>query len=121
MQKCFEYLGYTKGDLPEAELAAEEVLSLPIYSELPADHQRRVVDGLCRAFDLGSSSTVRRIFPRRRRLLTQGRLIPQTAAQNTAFDNSQFITNPGPQNQGCFVPCTRQIAAVLTVLSRVRD
>jgi dTDP-4-amino-4,6-dideoxygalactose transaminase len=64
LQKCFEYLGYTKGDLPEAELAAEEVLSLPIYSELPADHQRRVVDGLCRAFDLGSSSTVRRIFPR---------------------------------------------------------
>jgi len=64
LQKCFEYLGYTKGDLPEAELAAEEVLSLPIYSELPADHQRRVVDGLCRAFDLGSSGTVRRIFPR---------------------------------------------------------
>jgi len=64
LQKCFEYLGYTKGDLPEAELATEEVLSLPIYSELPADHQRRVVDGLCRAFDLGSSGTVRRIFPR---------------------------------------------------------
>lgn len=66
LQKCFEYLGYRKGDLPEAELAAEEVLSLPIYAELPADHQRRVVEGLCRAFglDLGNGSAVRRIFPR---------------------------------------------------------
>ncbi|MFM7055862.1 MAG: DegT/DnrJ/EryC1/StrS family aminotransferase [Planctomycetota bacterium] len=66
LQKCFEYLGYSKGDLPEAELAADEVLSLPIYSELPLEHQRRVVDGLCQAFDIGHGSTgaVRRIFPR---------------------------------------------------------
>ncbi len=66
LQKCFEYLGYSKGDLPEAELAAEEVLSLPIYSELPLEHQRRVVEGLCQAFDMGHGSTgsVRRIFPR---------------------------------------------------------
>ena len=66
LQKCFEYLGYSKGDLPEAELAAEEVLSLPIYSELPLEHQRRVVEGLCKAFDMGHGTTgaVRRFVPR---------------------------------------------------------
>ncbi len=51
MQKCFAYLGYKPGDLPEAEQAASEVLSLPIYTELPAVHLERVVEGLCRALD----------------------------------------------------------------------
>ncbi len=51
MQKCFAYLGYKPGDLPEAEQAAAEVLSLPIYTELPAAHLERVVEGLCRALD----------------------------------------------------------------------
>jgi dTDP-4-amino-4,6-dideoxygalactose transaminase len=46
LQPCFKHLGYTPGDLPEAERAAAEVLSLPIYSELPSEHQERVVDGL---------------------------------------------------------------------------
>jgi dTDP-4-amino-4,6-dideoxygalactose transaminase len=51
LQKCFAYLGYKQGDLPEAERAAEEVLSLPIYTELPAVHLERVVQGLCKALD----------------------------------------------------------------------
>jgi dTDP-4-amino-4,6-dideoxygalactose transaminase len=34
LQPCFEYLGYEKGSCPEAERAAEEVVSLPIYPEL---------------------------------------------------------------------------------------
>jgi dTDP-4-amino-4,6-dideoxygalactose transaminase len=34
LQKAFAYLGYKEGDLPESEAAQEEVLSLPIYSEL---------------------------------------------------------------------------------------
>ena len=34
LQKCFDYLGYKEGDLPHAEQAAKEVLSIPVYSEL---------------------------------------------------------------------------------------
>jgi dTDP-4-amino-4,6-dideoxygalactose transaminase len=44
LQKCFAYLGYSEGDLPEAERAAAEVLALPMFAELEADEQRAVVD-----------------------------------------------------------------------------
>lgn len=46
LQKCFASLGYQPGDLPESERAAAEVLSLPIYSELPGAHLQQVVSSL---------------------------------------------------------------------------
>ena len=56
LQECFKYLGYEKGDLPEAELASAEVLSLPIYTELLEAHLNRIVEGLSNA--LGGQSTL---------------------------------------------------------------
>jgi len=46
LQKCFHYLGYAPGDLPEAEKAALDVLALPIFAELEEDEQRYVVESM---------------------------------------------------------------------------
>lgn len=44
LQPVFEYLGLTKGDLPQAELASQEVLALPMFPELTDAEIRCVVD-----------------------------------------------------------------------------
>src|SRR2546422_203001 len=46
LQRCFSQLGYERGQLPEAERAAGEVLSLPIYPELARTQLDQVVDAI---------------------------------------------------------------------------
>jgi len=50
LQPVFAKLGYHDGDLPHAEQAAKEVLSLPIYAELTSEQVRRVVAAIAAAF-----------------------------------------------------------------------
>jgi dTDP-4-amino-4,6-dideoxygalactose transaminase len=52
LQQCFDYMGYKKGDLPESEKAARDVLSLPIYPELTPDMQQYVADKIKEFFRL---------------------------------------------------------------------
>lgn len=58
-QKCFEYLGYSAEDFPESNRASQEVLSLPIFSELTEEQQLRVADVLTQA--VAASTTLK--FP----------------------------------------------------------
>jgi dTDP-4-amino-4,6-dideoxygalactose transaminase len=44
LQECFRDLGYGAGSLPRAEAASREVVSLPVYPELPPASLERVVE-----------------------------------------------------------------------------
>jgi dTDP-4-amino-4,6-dideoxygalactose transaminase len=44
MQDCFSYLGYSEGDFPESEKAANEVMAIPIYPELTDEMKDYVAD-----------------------------------------------------------------------------
>ncbi len=43
LQKCFEYLGYKKGDMKEAERAARETLAIPVDPSLNLSERKYIV------------------------------------------------------------------------------
>ena len=49
LQGAFADVGHRAGDFPVAEKAAKEILSLPLFPEITADQQARVVDVLKKA------------------------------------------------------------------------
>jgi dTDP-4-amino-4,6-dideoxygalactose transaminase len=44
LQECYRDLGYRQGDLPESERAAQQTISIPVYSELTRQQQEYVVE-----------------------------------------------------------------------------
>ncbi len=56
LQECFSYLGHAVGDFPVSEVAAGEVLSLPIYPELTAEMQHYVVAQITEFYRQASGS-----------------------------------------------------------------
>ncbi len=49
LQGAFRFLGYKENDFPEAEAAAKEVLSLPIYPELETEQVRFIAETVLKA------------------------------------------------------------------------
>jgi dTDP-4-amino-4,6-dideoxygalactose transaminase len=46
LQKAYAYLGYREGDFPVAERLCQEVLALPIHTELTLQEQEFIIDSL---------------------------------------------------------------------------
>lgn len=46
LQECLQFLGHRPGDFPASEEAAKCVLALPMFPEIAADQQRRVVESI---------------------------------------------------------------------------
>jgi dTDP-4-amino-4,6-dideoxygalactose transaminase len=49
LQPLYAGLGHKRGELPESERAADEVLSLPVYPELTSEQIARVADAVAAA------------------------------------------------------------------------
>lgn len=46
LQKCFKYLGYKPGDFPEAEKAAKQTFTLPIYPDLTGAEKDYIIQSV---------------------------------------------------------------------------
>jgi dTDP-4-amino-4,6-dideoxygalactose transaminase len=55
-QECFKALGYSTGDMPKSEAAAETSLALPIYPELTAVQIRYVADSISEFYREGKQA-----------------------------------------------------------------
>ena len=54
LQPAMSHRGWRKGDFPQAEAAADTILSLPIYPELETDQMNRVVEELSEVMGLAA-------------------------------------------------------------------
>jgi len=46
LQKAYAWRGWKRGDFPNTEAAADEILSLPMFAGLTPDQQKRVVEAV---------------------------------------------------------------------------
>ena len=51
LQKCFKYLGYKRGDFPEAEKACKETLAIPVYPDLTQEEKDYIVSSIKEYFN----------------------------------------------------------------------
>lgn len=51
LQRAYSFLGYNEGDFPEAELAANQVLSLPVFPELSVEDRETVAVAVVEAVE----------------------------------------------------------------------
>ncbi len=50
MQEAYRYLGYSEGDFPNAEIQAQQVLSLPMHTELSEEQLSYITDSIQKFF-----------------------------------------------------------------------
>jgi UDP-2-acetamido-2-deoxy-ribo-hexuluronate aminotransferase len=48
LQKAYEYLGYKEGDFPVSEMLCDEVLALPIHTEITKEQQEYIIHNLAK-------------------------------------------------------------------------
>jgi dTDP-4-amino-4,6-dideoxygalactose transaminase len=57
LQRAYTSLHYARGDFPVTELVAEQVVSLPMFPQLTAPQQKRVVDAMAHFVHLEDANT----------------------------------------------------------------